>query len=128
MNDGDPARRRPGAIFFRWPDRGGRGRRREEGKGGSLRRGLGVALVGAVIMGAGGTAVALDWLKPCTDWLGRVPSTVPDPTTGYVFVPMGKCETVLAIDTETNRVVAVKKAGDGAHGVAVMDCVGVFVC
>ena len=46
-------------------------------------------------------------------------TTVPDPSKGYIFVAMGKCETVLAIDPETNQVVAAQKAGDGAHGIAV---------
>ena len=84
-----------------------------------MRRGFGLILAGTVMLGAGGSTLAFDWLKPCTDWTSRVPPGVRDPAKGYVFVSMGGCETVLAIDTRTHRVVAAQKAGDGAHGIAV---------
>lgn len=61
-------------------------------------------------------AFGLDWLKPCTDWRSQVSATVPDPAKGFIFVAMGKCETVPAIDLETNKVIAAQKAGDGEGG------------
>lgn len=87
---------------------------------------LGLVLA-AAILGTAHPSVALDWFKECTDWPSRVPSAVPDPAKDHVFVAMGKCETVLAIDTESVRIVAAQRAGDGAHGIAVASPAAVFV-
>ena len=67
----------------------------------------------AAILATAHPSVALDWFNECTDWPSRVPSAVPDPEKDHVFVAMGKCETVLAIDTESVRIVAAQRAGDG---------------
>jgi len=73
----------------------------------------------AALLGPATPGWALDWLKPCKDWTGRVPGAVTEPARPVLYVAMGKCEAVLAVDTRTHEVVAALRAGDGAHGIAV---------